>query len=153
MEIEILTHSKTLKKILPEIAVFYAKRLNITKSKYKVFICTDPTLKEDGNNGLCAKTGPKEITIALYSRLTPVKLLYTLAHEMVHAKQMCRGHYKHEPMKYGEGVHHYWLGKRVVAKYIDRPWEREAFKLESILVEELTDYMNKKLKNKKVDKK
>lgn len=153
MEIEIHTHSKTYQRMLPVLASFYAKRLNIHKSKYKVVIVTDPTLKEDGNNGLCAKTGEREITIALYSRLNPVKLLYTLAHEMVHVKQMCRGHYKHEPMKYGRGVYHYWLGKRVNAKYIDRPWEREAFKLESILVEELTDYMEKKAKKQKFDKK
>lgn len=153
MEIEILTHGKLFKQMLPVIAQFYAKRLNIDKSKYKVFICTDPSLKADGNNGLCAKTGKREITIALYSRLSPVKLLYTLAHEMVHVKQMCRGHYKQSPMKYGQGVHHYWLGKRVNAKYIDRPWEREAFKLESILVEELTDYMDKQAKKQKVDKK
>ena len=133
MEIEILTYGKKRKDLMLSMAKFFAKQLNIHKSKYKVFICTDPTLKEDGNNGLCAKTGDKEITIALYSRLTPIKMLYTLAHEMVHVKQMCRGHYKHTPMKYGKGVHHYWLGKRVVAKYIDRPWEREAFKLESIL--------------------
>lgn len=153
MEIEALTHSKQLKEMLPKVAEFYAKRLNITKSKYKVFICTDPSLKEGGNNGLCAQTGSKEITIALYSRLTPVKMLYTLAHEMVHAKQICRGHYKQSPMKYGQGVYHYWLGKRVNAKYIDRPWEREAFKLESILVEELSEHMEKVLKKKKVDKK
>lgn len=151
MEIEIRTGGKKLQHLLPRIAIFYAKKLNILKSKYKVVILTDASLKEDGNNGLCAKTGEREITIALYSRLSPIKLLYTLAHEMVHAKQICRGHYRPVPMKYGSGYHHYWLGKKVVAKYIDRPWEREAYKRESLLVEELTDYMQKKMK--KVDKK
>lgn len=152
MEIKILTYSKMLQQMLPVVASFYAKKLNIHKSKYKVVILTNPTLKADGNNGLCAKTDENEITIALYSRLTPLKLLYTLAHEMVHVKQMIRGHYKYEPMKYGKGVYHYWLGKRVVAKYIDRPWEREAFRRESILVEEFSDYLDKKMKKQKFDK-
>lgn len=152
MEIEALSYSKNLRHMLPIVAEFYAKELNITKSKYKVVIVTDPTLKGEGNNGLCAKTGPREITIALYSRLSSVKMLYTLAHEMVHAKQICRGHYKNIPMKYGQGVHHYWLGKRVNVKYIDRPWEIEAFKFESILVERLTDYMNEKMKVRKKKK-
>ena len=146
MEIEILTYSKNLPVVLSEMANFYAKALNIHKSNYKVVICTDPTLKQDGNNGLCAKTGKREITIALYSRLSFVKLMYTLAHEMVHVKQMVRGHYKSVPMKYGKGTHQYWLGKRVRTEYIKRPWEIEAFTKESLLVEQFSNYLEKKIK-------
>lgn len=149
MEIEILSRSKRLRTILEPIAQFYAKELNITKSKYKVYICTDASLKEDDNNGLCAKTGNKEITIALYSRLNIVKMLYTLAHEMVHAKQMCRGQYRQEPKKRGDGVYHLWLGKRVNKDYLQRPWEIEAFGRESMLVEKLSDFVGQKLDNKK----
>lgn len=151
MEIEILTHGKARKEMLKGIAEFYAKELNIHNSTYKVFIVTDPTLKADGNNGLCAKTGEREITVALYSRLSHTELLYTLAHEMVHAKQMCRGHYKQTPMKYGKGVYHYWLGKRVNKEYTERPWEIEAFNRQSLLVERLVEHVtkiHKKMKKK-----
>ena len=130
-------------------AKFFAKELNIHKSNYKVFICTDPTLKADGNNGICARTGKREISIALYSRLGFGKLLYTLAHEMVHVKQMVKGHYRQEPMKYGQGVYHFWLGKKVRAEYHKRPWEIEAMRRESILVGELTAHVEKLAKKGK----
>lgn len=143
MEIEILTHGKARKELLKSIAEFFAQELNITKSKNKVVIVTDPTLKSDGSNGLCARTGKREITVALYSYLDHTKMLYTLAHEMVHVKQMCRGHYKSVPMKYGKGVYHFWLGKRVNTEYIKRPWEIEAFSKESLLVEKLVSHVEK----------
>ena len=148
MDIEILSRSKTLPEMLKNTAMFYAKELRILDSNYKVFICTDPNLRKDGSNGLCAKTGDREITVALYSRLSIVKMLSTLAHEMVHVKQMVRGHYRNEPMKYGKGVHHYWLGKRVKAEYIKRPWELEAFRKELVLLESLGEHITKKMKNK-----
>ena len=89
MEIQVLTRNKDRKEVLEATATFYAKHLNVTESKYKVFICFDPNLsKNEGMNGVCAKTGEKEITIALCSRLPDYKLFTTLAHEMVHVKQI-----------------------------------------------------------------
>ena len=67
MDIEILSRSKTLPEMLKNTAMFYAKELRILESNYKVFICTDPNLRKEGSNGLCAKTGDREITVALYS--------------------------------------------------------------------------------------
>lgn len=153
MEIEVLTRSKQLREILPKIAKFYAKKLNIENSKYKVYICTDSSLREDGNNGLCAKTGDHRITVALYSRLKIPQLIHTLAHEMVHVKQICRGQYKSIENKRGNGFRHYWLGKRVSTDYLQRPWEIEAFKRESILAESFIEYVQRKIKRNKLDKK
>lgn len=146
MEIAIHSRSKRLPEFLKQTARFYAQELGISNSKYNIVILTDPSLKKDGNNGLCAKTGYREITIALYSRLSTIRLLYTLAHEMVHAKQIARGQYKSE-YKRGTTIH-YWMGKPVKAEYIKRPWEREAFSRESILVEVLSDHVTKELKKK-----
>lgn len=151
MEIEILTYGKKRKDMILSLANFFAKQLNIHKSNYKVFIVTDPSLKADGNNGVCAKTGEREISVALYSRLGFGQLLHTLAHEMVHVKQFIRGHYRQVPMKYGKGVYHYWLGKRVNLEYIKRPWEIEAMSREAVLVGNLTAHVEKL--NKKGNKK
>jgi hypothetical protein len=151
MEIEILTYGKKRKELILSMANFFAKQLNVHKSNYKVYIVTDPTLNEQGNNGICAKTGERELSIVLYSRLSFGKLIYTLAHEMVHVKQFVRGHYRQENMKYGKGVYHYWLGKRVNLEYHKRPWEIEAMSRESVLVGNLTAHvekLNKKGKNK-----
>jgi hypothetical protein len=151
MEIEILTYGKKRKELILSLANFFAKQLNIHNCNYKVVIVTDPTLKADGCNGLCARTGVREISVALYSRLGFGKLLYTLAHEMVHVKQMVRGHYRQENMKYGKGVYHYWLGKRVNLEYHKQPWEIEAMSRESVLVGNLTAHVEKL--NKKGKKK
>lgn len=146
MQIAIHSRSKRLPEFIKQTAAFYAKELGILNSKYSINIVTDPTIKKDGNNGLCAKTGYREITIVLYSRLSLTRMLYTLAHEMVHAKQIARGQYKSE-CKRGATIH-YWMGKPVKAEYIKRPWEREAFSRESILVEVLSDHVTKALKKK-----
>ena len=79
--------------------------------KYKVYICFDPELSEsDGVNGLCAKTGENEITIALCSKLKYHRLFNTLAHEMVHVKQICRGQYRSEILRNGR-IAHFWMGQ------------------------------------------
>lgn len=128
MEIQTLTYSKNLKKLLQTLGEFYANELNLTKSKYKVFICTDKNLRKEGSSGLCAKTGDREITISLYSRLTPAEIMITLAHEMVHVKQFARGHYKSELKRGGKSAHHFWMGNKTVKSYMNRPWEIEAYK-------------------------
>lgn len=147
MEIEVLTHGKKRLEAIKTVAEFYCKKLNLTKSKYKVVIVTDPSLKQDGNNGLCAKTEHREITVALYSRLSDLKILYTLAHEFIHVKQIARGQYSNKRIK-GK-TQHFWLGKRVSQPYLKRPWEIEAFSREVLLVEELCDAVARNLKKKK----
>lgn len=147
MEIVVKSKSKVRKDFIENTAKFYAKHLGLEKSRYKLNIYSMPNLIKEGNNGLCAKTGDKQISIAIDSRLGVIKLLYTLAHEMVHVKQFAKGHYKQESKK---GVtHHYWMGKKVIADYIKRPWEIEAFSRESLLVEVLSDQVYKKSKRKK----
>lgn len=145
MEIEILSYSK-YKELFRKLAVYYIKELNLTKSKYKLVIITDQSLKKQGSRGLCCQTGEKEITVALYSHLNFSGILYTLAHEMVHVKQIARGQYKGVSMKYGKGVRHYWMGKQVPTKtkYLSRPWEIEAISREGELVESIAKYICKK---------
>ena len=79
----------------------------------------------EGMNGVCAKTGEKEITIALCSRLPDYKLFTTLAHEMVHVKQFALGE-----MKDGiSSAYTYWQGSQISEEdndYWDLPWEIEA---------------------------
>jgi len=148
MEIEVLTFSSK-KEVIEKVAKFYIKELNLTKSKYKVVIITDPKLRKDGANGLCAKTSDREITVALYSRLNMLDMLLTLAHEMVHVKQFARGQYKGVPMKYGKGAYHFWMGQKVNAEYLQRPWEIEAYSKQEILVQKLYKYIDKRSAKKK----
>jgi hypothetical protein len=147
MEIEIVTRSKH-KEAIEKSAKFYAKKLNILKSNYKVVIYTDTGLKEEGVNGLAMRTEPKQLQIALYSRLPFGQLLRTLAHEMVHIKQFIRGHYKTEQARNGK-FKRFWLGTQVTAKYEKQPWEIEAYKKQDILVCDLIETLARKIKKAK----
>lgn len=152
MEIKILAHGNTNpdKVIMVEKTVkFYAKYLNITSFKYKVYVCLAPKLRQkDGNNGICSRTGDKEISIAVDSALALPQLLMTLAHEMVHAKQYVRGQYRGEMSRNGK-MKRIWLGKPVSVVYLKRPWEREAFRREGELAMALMSTVAQKSKKSK----
>ena len=53
----------------------------------------------------------------------------TLAHEMVHVRQMAKGF-----LKIKNGIN-YWCGKRYTkrTKYLDQPWEQDAFARQEIV--------------------
>ena len=55
----------------------------------------------------------------------------TLAHELVHVKQMAKG-----VLKNGPRGSNYWAGKRYGknTKYLDRPWEIEAFSKQELIL-------------------
>lgn len=149
MRIKVLAHGNTNPEkvlLLYKTARFYAKHLNISNSKYNLYVCTAANLrKHDGNNGVASKTGSKEITIAVDSQLQLPQMLLTLAHEMVHAKQYVRGHYRAEPSRNGKHKR-FWLGKQYSVVYHKRPWEKEAFRREGELVCALIENVTQKAK-------
>jgi len=59
----------------------------------------------------------------------------TLAHEMVHVRQMAKG-----TLKIVNGTN-YWAGKRFTkrTKYLDQPWEQDAFARQEILFRKAID--------------
>ena len=144
MEFEVITRSK-YKDAIEKSAKFYAKKLNISKSNYKVVIYTDPGIKSEGANGFALKTGKNSAQLGLYSRLPILQMLLTLAHEMVHIKQFVRGHYKSEKSRNGK-FKKFWLGEQVLAKYEKQPWEVEAYKKQGILLDCLLTTISRKIK-------
>jgi hypothetical protein len=150
MEIEVISRSENIKAVLTGAAKFYATTLKLDKSKYKVTIHSKSGLvKENECNGMCAKTGPHNIQIHIYSKLNPMKMVQTLAHEMVHAKQFAKGQYRNSRMKYGKGVNHFWLGQKVKSDYWSCPWEVEAWAKQDVLVRLLLNEIEKGNKRKK----
>ena len=152
MKIEVLAHGNTSPEkvqLFRKTAKFYAEYLNITSFKYKVYICLAPKMRQrDGNNGICSRTGDKEISIAVDSALALAQMLMTLAHEMVHAKQYVRGQYRGEWSRNGR-MKKIWLGKPYSVEYLKRPWEREAFRRERELVYALLETVARKVKKQK----
>jgi hypothetical protein len=149
VKIEVLAHGNTNPDkiiLLYKTARFYAKYLNLSKSKYTIMVCSAPNLrKRDGNNGVASKTGEKEVTVVVDSQLKLPQMLLTLAHEMVHAKQYMRGQYRGEVSRNGK-IKRIWLGKQYSVAYLKRPWEREAFRREGELVHALLDSVARKMR-------
>jgi len=67
-------------------------------------------------------------------RITPTNLIYmatTLAHEMVHVRQLAKGQ-----MKFLKNQARIWMGKRYKAStpYLDQPWEVDAYSKQELLL-------------------
>jgi hypothetical protein len=150
MDIRIFSRSKAKKDVLEKLTKFYVEELNLTNSRYRLVVTTTTGLKkENGWNGYADKVTDDLLLVVLDSRLSMVKMMYTLAHEMVHVKQFAKGQYKTEKSKNGKHKR-FWMGKRVALPYAERPWELEAFKREDILVTALFDkILTQKEKKKK----
>jgi hypothetical protein len=68
------------------------------------------------------------------SRLTKSSLINmatTLAHEMVHVRQLAKGQLKYLPREAK-----LWMGRRYTSKtrYLDQPWEQDAFARQEMLM-------------------
>jgi len=87
----------------------------------------------DGNQGITVDlsqlTGCYMVVIKPTRKLTDIGL--TLAHEMVHVKQLAKGILKNKQ----NGVN-IWAGKRYTNKiaYLDMPWEIEAFSKQELIL-------------------
>lgn len=150
MKIKVLAHGNTDPEkvmLLYKTVKFYAKYLKINNAKYTLYVCSAPHLrKTDGNYGIASKTGHREISVAVDSKLQLPRILLTLAHEMVHVKQFIKGHYRSEPSRNGK-LKKFWLGKQYSVEYSKRPWEIEAFRRENELFFALIDFIVQKEKN------
>lgn len=148
MEILVNCRSQERKEFLEACSEFYAKELNLLNSRYKVTIHSTHNLRKNRNsNGEVCRIGPKDILMALDSRLSMPRLLLTLAHEMVHVKQIARGQYTGRFAKNGRLLS-CWRGKAIRAEYLKRPWEIEAFGRQEELVVKLLQYVAKKKKRR-----
>ena len=148
MKIVTYSQSKRKQELIEQATLFYAKLLNLQQSKYTLYVATRPHLKKKDNaRGLAGKGDKYQVLVGIDSSLTLGQTLQTLAHEMVHVKQIVRGQYRTEKARNGRIVR-YWCGKKVVADYLNRPWEIEAFKRESVLFEALVNQVEKNMKKR-----
>lgn len=146
MEIQVTCRSQERKEFLESCARFFAKELKLKQSRYKVTIRSVYNLGKDrGSRGEVFQCGDRHIYMVLDSRLSMTQLLLTLAHEMVHVKQIARGQYRGQLARNGRLLS-IWRGVPVRAVYEKRPWEIEAFSRQGQLVESLIKFVAKKQK-------
>jgi hypothetical protein len=149
MEIKVFGRSKERREIIEKVSKFYLSQLNLDGFKHRVVISLIPHVCRDSNsNGYFLKVCDGLYQVVLDSRLEMTQCLRTLAHELVHVKQSARGHYQTKISRNGKEKR-YWLGKHVVAKYEDQPWEREAFRREEELLDVLFRHIAQKEKKAK----
>ncbi len=78
---------------------------------------------------------PREFEVEIHNRLTPENYTETLLHELWHVYQHVTGQLKDKYNKrYWKGIDH------SKTDYDDQPWEKEAHKMEKILVKEYLTY-------------
>lgn len=109
----------------------FIRELKLEKSKSTLFVFSKKNFEnETGAAGMVYPYAEGLITMDLDSRLSVDKLIQTLAHEMVHVKQIAKGQLSYEGKKI------FWKGKRYYPKrmsYYDHPWEIDAWRNEKVL--------------------
>jgi hypothetical protein len=65
------------------------------------------------------------------SKSSLINMATTLAHEMVHVRQLAKGQLKYLPREAK-----LWMGRRYTSKthYLDQPWEQDAFARQEMLM-------------------
>jgi hypothetical protein len=109
----------------------FISKLRLKKSKITLFVFSRKNFeKETGAAGMVYPYSKHVITMELDSRLSTDKLVHTLAHEMIHVKQIAKGQLSYEGRKI------FWKGERVYPKrmsYYNHPWEIDAWRNEKFL--------------------
>jgi hypothetical protein len=126
MEFVVKTRSKKTAHFINSIMPNMIKQLGLANSR-KFLLIEICKLKHD--KGL---TTPLPGLDTYVIALSPAKwqdLGVTLAHEMVHVRQLAKG------MLRVEGGNKWWMGKKYSkrTKYLDMPWELDAFSRQEIL--------------------
>lgn len=128
MEYLVKTRSARTKKFIEAIMPSMIEQLRLENSRKTVLIEIGKSAG-DANDGM---TVPLPAIDAYVVSIKPGKwqdVGITLAHEMVHVKQLAKGILKAE-----KGVK-YWRGKKFSkkTKYLDTPWEQEAFAKQELI--------------------
>ena len=128
MEYLIETRSKRTKVFFEILVPRMLKELKLERSRKTLFIkvCRDGI---DEHEGSTVALDPIDSYVVLIKPKSLKEMGITLAHEMVHVKQLAKG-----TLKNINGVN-FWNGKRFRKnhKYLNQPWEIEAFSKQELL--------------------
>ena len=111
-------------------------QLGLTRSRRAVLVKITPDVP-DGMEGATMHIEVADCYLVLIKqprRLSKSSLLNmatTLAHEMVHVRQLAKGQ-----LKYLSSQTKIWMGRRYTKKtsYLDQPWEQDAFARQELLM-------------------
>ena len=121
MDYLVEAHSKQKKQFIEAILPSIIEQLGLTNTRKSLVIRLEKDCEQMGY------TVPVDIldsyVVVIKPSMSIKSIGITLAHEMVHVRQMAKG-----ILKIKNGVN-YWCGKRYTkrTKYLDQPWEQDAF--------------------------
>jgi hypothetical protein len=149
MKIEVFSQSETRATLIEKAVRFYSKYLGINRTNSTIFVVSRKSMRtKEKRIGCINKFLEKDYLIRIDNKLPLHRLLSTLAHEMVHAKQMIRGEIK--MLKYRNGrPKHIWHGEEVRLPYNKQPWELEAYSMEVPMVNALMAEVHKNARKSK----
>jgi hypothetical protein len=133
MEFKVEARSVKKRKFVEAILPSIIEQLSLTNSRKAVLIRLESDCEGMG------MTVPVDFidsyVVVVRATMSIKDIGLTLAHEMVHVRQMARG-----ILKSVNGVQ-YWAGKRYTkrTKYLDQPWERDAFARQEIVFRKAID--------------
>ena len=141
MEYDVDADSPKIEKFLDSLMPSFIEQLGLVNSKRAVLVKVTKDLEDDfqGATHNIELADCYLVLIKSPKRLTPITLMEmatTLAHEMVHVRQLAKG-----IMKFAPNEVRYWKGKRYTkkTKYLDMPWELDAFSKQEILLRRAID--------------
>jgi hypothetical protein len=133
VEFKVEAHSVKKRKFIEAILPSLIGQLGLSNSRKAVLVRLEKDCEGMG------MTIPVDIidsyVIVIQPSMSIKDIGLTLAHEMVHVKQMAKG-----TLKIVNGTN-YWAGKRYTrrTKYLDQPWEQDAFARQEILFRKAID--------------
>ena len=129
MEYTVSTKSNRSKKFIECLMPSMIKQLGLENSRKYVLIDVSKAGPGESNDGITVPLPGLDCYVIAIKLGPPDKMGATLAHEMVHIKQMAKGQLK------SVGKNQYWAGKKYTSKtkYLYLPWEVEAFSKQELI--------------------
>lgn len=127
MDYLVESRSKQKKQFIEAILPSMVKQLGLTNTRKSLLIRLE---KDCEGMGYTVPVDILDSYVVIIKPTMSIKSIgVTLAHEMVHVRQMAKG-----ILKIKNGVN-YWCGKRYTkrTKYLDQPWEQDAFARQEIV--------------------
>ena len=111
-------------------------QLGLTRSRRALLVKITPDVPE-GMEGATMYIDVADCYLVLIkqprrlSKSALINMATTLAHEMVHVRQLAKGQLKYLPREAK-----LWMGRRYPSKtrYLDQPWEQDAFARQEMIV-------------------
>ena len=127
MQYEIRSSSAKTKEFINSVMPSMIKQLGLTKSQK--FVLIEVSKNCGGNLGFTTPLPGLDSYVIVLSPRKLIDMGVTLAHEMVHVRQLAKGILRAEDGK------RYWKGKLYSnrTKYLDQPWELDALARQDIV--------------------